>query len=67
MDAIIVLSGTLWAAGYPSSGRVEVTSGRGDIVDWLGMKESRAALILNEDLDPVPVADTIMAGYEALA
>jgi hypothetical protein len=31
------------------------------------MKESRAALSLIEEPDPVPVADTIMAGYGGLA
>lgn len=44
----------------------EVVSGRGDIVDWLCAEDNKAALILDEDLDPDLVADTITRGYGEL-
>lgn len=44
----------------------EVTSGRGHIVDWLCTEECRAALILDEDIDPGLIADTTLNGYGEL-
>lgn len=41
----------------------EVTAGRGEIVDWLCSEESRAALLLDEELDPALVADNTLSGY----
>ena len=41
----------------------EVTSGRGEIVDWLCTEENRAALILAEEPDPVLIANTTQGGY----
>jgi len=58
--------GTLGNVKVPLEQFEEVTSGRGDLVDWLCTEDSRAALILNEDLDPALVADTTLNGYGAL-
>jgi len=44
----------------------EVTSGRGEIVDWLRTEECRAALILVEEPDPAMIADTMRNGYGEL-
>jgi hypothetical protein len=44
----------------------EVTSGRGEIVDWLCTEEIRAALILAEQPDPALIADTTQSGYGEL-
>jgi hypothetical protein len=44
----------------------EVVAGRGDLVDWLCTPESRAALVLVEELDPALIADTARAGYGQL-
>ena len=58
--------GTLGNVKIPLEQFEEVTSGRGDIVDWLCTEECRAALILAEDLDPALVADTTLQGYGPL-
>ena len=63
-----------WVRHQGQAGRVkvpleqyeEVTSGRGELVDWLYTEESRAALILREELDPSLIADTTLKGYGAL-
>ena len=44
----------------------EVTSGRGEIVDWLRTEECRAALILVEEPDPAMIGDTMRNGYGEL-
>lgn len=58
--------GTLGNVKIPLEQFEEVTSGRGDIVDWLCTEDCRAALILAEDLDPALVADTTLQGYGPL-
>lgn len=58
--------GTIGNVKVPLEQYEEVISGRGDIVDWLCTEETKAALVLNEELDPALVADTIMRGYGAL-
>lgn len=58
--------GTIGNVKIPLEQYEEVVSGRGDIVEWLCMEESKAALVLAEELDLGLVADTIMAGYGPL-
>ena len=58
--------GTMGKVKVPLEQFEEVTSGRGDIVDWLCTEETWAALILDEDLDPGLVADTTLTGYGVL-
>lgn len=58
--------GTIGNVKIPLEQYEEVVSGRGDIVEWLCMEESKAALVLAEELDPGLVADTITRGYGPL-
>ena len=44
----------------------EVVAGRGDLVEWLCRPDTRAALVLAEELDPALIADTTVAGYGEL-
>lgn len=41
----------------------EVTSGKGDLVDWLKVEDSKSALVFDEGADPDVVANVISKGY----
>ena len=41
----------------------EVTVGKGNLVDWLKEEESKAALLLSEEIDPSLVAKVTSDGY----
>jgi hypothetical protein len=41
----------------------EVTSGRGDLVDWLLLDETKDALLFDQEADPALVADVTLRGY----
>lgn len=41
----------------------EVTVGRGNLVDWLCLQDTKDALLLAEDADPVTVASVTQRGY----
>jgi Domain of unknown function (DUF4411) len=41
----------------------EVTSGRGDLVDWLLVEETKNALLFDQDADPALVAEVTLHGY----
>jgi Domain of unknown function (DUF4411) len=41
----------------------EVTTGRGDLVDWLLLDETRSALLFDQEADPALVADVTLRGY----
>lgn len=58
--------GELGSVKIPLEQWEEVTSGRGEIVDWLCAEEIRAALILAEEPNPALIADTTQSGYGAL-
>ena len=58
--------GTIGNVKIPLEQYEEVTSGRGELVEWLCAAESRTALVLEEELDPALVADTTFGGYGAL-
>jgi hypothetical protein len=58
--------GTIGNVKVPLEQYEEVVTGRGDIVDWLCAEDSKAALVLNEEIDPALVTDTISSGYGAL-
>lgn len=44
----------------------EVTAGRGELVDWLTEADTKAALLLSEEVDPALVARVTLEGYGAL-
>lgn len=58
--------GTIGNVKIPLEQFEEIVVGRGELVDWLCSAESRAALILNEELDPALIADTTLTGYGVL-
>ena len=41
----------------------EVAAGRGDLVDWLTVNETKAALLLAEEVDQAIVARVTLEGY----
>lgn len=41
----------------------EVIAGRGDLVDWLRLEETRDALLFAEEADPARVAEITLNGY----
>lgn len=41
----------------------EVVSGRGDLVDWLTIEETKNALLFDEEVDPALVARVTLEGY----
>jgi uncharacterized protein DUF4411 len=41
----------------------EVTSGKGDLVDWLKVSDTKIALILQEEAAPAIVSEVIFNGY----
>lgn len=60
-----------WLVHQGATGRVkiaveqfeEVTTGKGDLVDWLKGASVRAALVLDEEADPAVVAQVVAQGY----
>lgn len=43
----------------------EVVAGRGELVDWLQVEDTKAALLFQEEADPAIVAAVTMDGYAA--
>lgn len=41
----------------------EVTSGRGELVDWLLLEETKSALLFDQEADPALVTDVTLRGY----
>ncbi len=55
--------GSIGSVKIPAEQYEEVISGRGEIVDWLKLPETRTALLLQEEAIPRIVADVTLRGY----
>ncbi|PKQ05599.1 MAG: DUF4411 domain-containing protein [Alphaproteobacteria bacterium HGW-Alphaproteobacteria-12] len=55
--------GTLGLVKIPTEQFEEVTSGRGNLVDWLSAEETKEALLLREEADKSLVARVTLEGY----
>lgn len=56
-------NGTAGFVKVPIEQYEEVVAGKGDLVDWLKDEETKEALLLNDEADPVLIGEVIEKGY----
>ena len=56
-------NGTAGFVKVPIEQYEEVVAGKGDLVDWLKDEETKEALLLDDEADPVLIAEVIEKGY----
>ncbi len=55
--------GALGSVKIPLEQFEEIIAGKGELVDWLKGEEAKAALLFDEEADPILVAEVTLRGY----